>query len=37
VPVGTVMSTLARARQRLQQILTHSATVGRAAQTGGQP
>jgi RNA polymerase sigma factor (sigma-70 family) len=34
VPIGTVMSTLARARQRLQRALTQPAA---AAKTGGRP
>jgi len=37
VPIGTVMSALARARQRLHQVLTQSARVRHGAQAGGQP
>jgi len=37
IPIGTVMSALARARQRLQRVLTQSATARHGAQAGGQP
>jgi RNA polymerase sigma factor (sigma-70 family) len=34
IPIGTVMSALARARQRLQRVLAQPADV---AKTGGRP
>jgi RNA polymerase sigma-70 factor (ECF subfamily) len=38
VPIGTVMSALARARQRLQRVLTQPAAQQKqAAETGGRP